>query len=1052
MKVQKSRYIWCAALSMLVLDVCAQGTVQLNSAQKLHHTKLLSLETSLHTSKTGSRHRLKVYSKPGNDVPSFIDFEKPAQLPSSPNIASEEEIEEASKAVVKELEAELHIENPHSELKLSSVQRGKRTTHASFDQYYKGIPIYGSELKLHFNEKGELTRVNGNTVSTPTDLSLVPQLSSYKTIEKVEQHFGQTRGQHSDQIGYFTPSASLVIFNNNGLQELCWKVNYFEDLTHHWELIVSASSGQILLESNRVCSGHPLKSEEAFEWNNAKSRQTPTSVHTYYSDFHNEYILFNGSQPEVSATALEDGDYRGGVVIFNADRGYQSSVNEPWFRSSNNIWGAPNNTSKAPTPMETALACQNHLSAVFDYYSPSASNPNQKWIGNYRGLDGNNTTTIKAWVNVGQSYENAFWTPGHGDDGGMMVFGSGGKHTHALCASRDIVAHEYTHGVIEHLVPGISNAGETGSINEALADIMALTISQHRGASNRLWKFGQDVVNLADGKYANGCWRNIAEPHGTFKYGDEGYHYNHVDEILPEDHPNYNEDLELYRRSTIISHAFYQLVENSLEQGDQLDMHRMAAMFFNAMRHYFPKNGDFVDFARGVKYAFMDEFPHETHYAIKAFEKVGIFLPEEDFSNFNIPAVDGESFLLANRITTDPGISAYDPSTLNEDRNILHSISVPKDAVSVTDNGRLGFYVDQNGQVNRLSFNTDSLGDIHAERSASILDKEWQKWKWTSVAVSPRGKRLALAKENDSKVHIYDIETGRKISFQLSSFYSLSNGGEADAPAQPVKVGNITWNFGGDQIMFDCASVPLGAEITEENYHWNIARMTVWDTVKNQVNSQAQIDAPIYGSLLPHLHLRNPKYAKNSPGIIVWDEYDSKKKRNIIFAYNQGVARDGIRPLDTTPILAHPCYSYNDKQLVYTTLNLRGDTILQRLTLNQDKTSSNGKKVPLVVNRKYAVWITVGTRRITKALSQESANMFDNFNPIPFEDEENNSAENSIFGEAYIFDLNGKVVYTQPLKTPEDVYNVDMSTLNSGIYILKIRGENAQYTKKIIKQ
>lgn len=1052
MKVQKTRFIWCAAISILVLDVCAQETVRVNSSAKTHQSKHLSLKTSFHAEQDGSRHRLKVYSKPGNDVPAFIDFEKPAQLPSKPNMESEEQVVNASKAIVKGLEAELHINNPTAELKLSSIQRGQRSTHASFDQYYKGIPIYGSELKVHFNQKGELTRVNGNTISTPSDLNLIPQFTSNEIIQKVEHRFGQSHGENSDQFGYFHPSAELVIYNESGRQELCWKVNYFEDIAHNWELIISASTGDELLSSNQVCSGHPLKSEEAYEWNNAKSRQTPTSVHTYYSDFHGEYILFNGSEPEVSPTALEDGDYRGGMVIFNANKGYPSSVEEPWFTSPNNIWGEPNNTSTSATPMEAALACQNHMSAVFDYYSPSVSNPNQKWIGDYRGLDGENSTTIRAWVNVGSSYENAFWAPGHGEDGGMMVFGRGGSHNHRLCASRDIVAHEYTHGVIQHLVPGIINSGQTGAINEALADIMALTIAQHRGASNRLWKFGQDAVDLAEGKYANGCWRNIAEPHGTFKYGDEGYHYNHVNEILDKGHPNYDKDLETYRLSTIISHAFYQLVENSVEQGEQLDMHRMAAMFFNAMRHYFPKNGDFVDFARGVKYAFMDEFPHETHYAIKAFEKVGIYLPEEDYSNFNIPAVDGESFLLANRITADPRISAYDPSTLNEERNILHSISIPKDAVSVTDNGKMGFYIDQNGKVVRLSFNTDSLRNIYAEQTANVLDQEWQKWKWTSVAVSPRGKRLALAKENDSKVHVYDIETNRKISFQLSSFYSLSDGTAGDVPAQPIKVGNITWNFDGDQIMFDCASVPLGSEISEENFHWNIARMTVWDTVKNQVNSQAEIDAPIYGSLLPHLHLRNPKYAKNSPGIIVWDEFDSKKNRNIIFSYNQGVARDGIRALDTTPILAYPCYSYNDKQLVYTTLNLRGDTILQRLTLNQDKTSSNGKKVPLVVNRKSAVWITVGTRRITKTLTEGAADVFEHLDAVPFDDDDKESEESASFGMAYIYDLNGRIVHSQHLETPEEAHAINLSTLNSGIYVLKIRGENAQYTKKIIKQ
>ena len=72
-------------------------------------------------------------------------------------------------------------------------------------------------------------------------------------------------------------------------------------------------------------------------------------------------------------------------------------------------------------------------------------------------------------------------------DGDVMDFGlKGGAMPFAMSA--DVIAHEFTHRIVEKQAPGLPYQGQSGAVNESLADTMAATVDRDD------WLIGEDTV------------------------------------------------------------------------------------------------------------------------------------------------------------------------------------------------------------------------------------------------------------------------------------------------------------------------------------------------------------------------------------------------------------------------------------------------------------------------------------------------------------------------------------------------------------------------------
>jgi len=122
---------------------------------------------------------------------------------------------------------------------------------------------------------------------------------------------------------------------------------------------------------------------------------------------------------------------------------------------------------------------------------------------------------------------NAFW------DGERATFGDGNQYYSPLTAI-DIVAHEFTHGLIEHTA-NLIYVGESGAINEGFADIFACAVEHYSKPQQANWTIAEDIGQP---------FRSIQNPKD----------YGHPD-TYKGIFWDFNE--EVHRNSTVFSHWFY---------------------------------------------------------------------------------------------------------------------------------------------------------------------------------------------------------------------------------------------------------------------------------------------------------------------------------------------------------------------------------------------------------------------------------------------------------------------------------------------------------------
>lgn len=130
---------------------------------------------------------------------------------------------------------------------------------------------------------------------------------------------------------------------------------------------------------------------------------------------------------------------------------------------------------------------------------------------NWTGVDGSaeNATAIVSSVHFGKEYENACmaflqalpqppdlttidWDPRRK----QFVFGDGGEFLGNFTGAVDVIGHELTHGVTDHLSP-LVYMGMSGALNEHISDvfgIMAKQIVEDETAEDADWLIGEACI------------------------------------------------------------------------------------------------------------------------------------------------------------------------------------------------------------------------------------------------------------------------------------------------------------------------------------------------------------------------------------------------------------------------------------------------------------------------------------------------------------------------------------------------------------------------------
>ena len=141
---------------------------------------------------------------------------------------------------------EFKLDRPLAELKVRSVETDQLgLSHIRFDQEYHGIPVKDADLIVHLDPRGEVYRVNGRYIPTPSRIDIRPSLPLAQAFSVVARDLGRDDCPNckGKLIIFQAPSQSAA---------LAWQVKTSNGFKQAYTVVVDAVRGHILQKTSAV--------------------------------------------------------------------------------------------------------------------------------------------------------------------------------------------------------------------------------------------------------------------------------------------------------------------------------------------------------------------------------------------------------------------------------------------------------------------------------------------------------------------------------------------------------------------------------------------------------------------------------------------------------------------------------------------------------------------------------------------------------------------------------------------------------------------------------
>lgn len=947
---------------------------------------------------------------------------------------SEESLEDAAKLYISSFQENLGLSLSPGQLQLNkNFESSNGAKHLTFQQLVNGIPVRGGEVRVHFKASGAFESMNGSFSNSKPNYRTA-NINADQGIFRAKEHVSSIAKAYyfndvqKKMMNYEGPKASLMYFNQNDELILCWYVDYKPNFTEHWEVLVSATTGEILMAGDLGCQADGPKTSN--RGTSVNGRKNATKIHTYKKG--ETFYLIDASRDMFKANAgfTPESPDGGVIVTYDAGRNAKNALPNNSFKSSLNEFGS--NMEE-----QAAVSAQTNAGLFYEEL--------KKAPFNYQSLDGKGGDIVM-YVNVKDDYrdfliDNAKW------EGNYVLFGGGdetdGTRDFGSSASKslDVVVHELMHGISQYSYGPSTHSYQTRALSEAISDIMAIAIEGN-------FRIGED----ADIRNGAGYIRNAKDPHAAGASSNDwdeqlrsGYSANHMNEFIDAFGAS-------HFNSTIISHAFYLIAGE--EQGDGLGLRDASDIFFHVVTEELLASSEFDDFVKLFikvaenKYGQGSNSP-QIKRIIQSFNQVGLATPIVKIEPGDLPSLTGNHFLFSHSaesaVNGELVLSEImdGDSAISKDNTFSDAVNLVE-SPSVTDNGEIIYGVDVNGHIQQI----DRSDGIRV-KDASTHDQFDLGTGYSYVAVSSKNERLGLVKsQNDPAIYVYDVK--RKLTRRFSiegAISSVEHNDDELYRLKPVQIGNLEWDYFGTKLIFEYQS-SFETKTGEEHFVWNIGEVEVWDSLASDFGpGELHIFQQFSGS---EINRRNPAYSKNSTSLFIYDLFNSESQTNKVIAWN----REGTEGLPVmtevieTKVLAHATYTHTDTALIITDLDDAGKPALYLIDLMGDKVTVQSHTEPIKIlggeDMLDPLWFTMGTRTSLPPAPKDIKTL--NVYPNPFNDQIVIDLPNAQF---QIVDLVGKTLL-DGIIPPTGVLNV--GDLPVGSYVLHITSENRISAQIITKE
>jgi len=368
-----------------------------------------------------------------------------------------------------------------------------------FQQTFQGIPIWGEQIVIKQDARGNLERMHGRAI-----YGLASDIAHTRASMDDKGAMAQMKAQHSGQSErakawkYENESSQLVIYvNDEGKATLAYAVSFFADTEEGGEptrpvYLMNANTGAILNTWDALAHANGT----------GPGGNNKTGQYQYGTDFGPMNVSASGcmTNSNVQTIDLNHGTSGGSVHCFTL----------------------PNNTYKSINGAFCPLNDAHFFGGVvYDMYN--------SWVGTAPL-----TFQLTMRVHYSNSYENAFW------NGSSMTFGDGASTFYPL-VSLDVSAHEVSHGFTEQN-SNLTYSAQSGGINEAFSDMAGEAAEYYMNGSN-------DFLVGAQIFKGSGALRYMNNPPADGRSIDNA--------------ANYTSGMDVHYSSGVYNKAFYNLATTS---------------------------------------------------------------------------------------------------------------------------------------------------------------------------------------------------------------------------------------------------------------------------------------------------------------------------------------------------------------------------------------------------------------------------------------------------------------------------------------------------------
>ncbi len=317
----------------------------------------------------------------------------------------------------------------HERLVVKDVVRDRSgATHVRYDRTYRGLPVVGGDLVVHFGPAGKRVGATWNGARTVDVGSLKPSVSRTKAAEKASTAFRRQGATKDDQ------GSQLVVFSAGDRHVLAYDVvteGVRDDgVPSRLHTLVDANTAALLTSYDEVQTGdgHGIfvgDVEIGTVAHTGGGYEIRDSHGNYATDVHNQGNPNTGQGPA-------------GDIFVDAD----------------DVWGNGSQSDRA----SAAVDAQYGAEKTYDFYNTVLG----------RAGIWNDGRGARSRVHFANGMVNAFW------DGTQMSYGDGANNAAPL-VELDVAGHEMSHGVTENTA-GLVYSGDAGGLNEATSDIFGTAV------------------------------------------------------------------------------------------------------------------------------------------------------------------------------------------------------------------------------------------------------------------------------------------------------------------------------------------------------------------------------------------------------------------------------------------------------------------------------------------------------------------------------------------------------------------------------------------------